>query len=160
VPCAHAEFHINTCARVLADRINFRLGHLRSGLRSCVVHRCCLACGACLDAISPGGTCSAGPQCPPPPLLALAPRVTLQEIAAGKDYPGGFSLLRLYTGGYELNLYRTRSELARRWSERGRQQILGRSPQFALASSVSDRNLVVARDPCGLHFTYKPQHHR
>ena len=30
----------------------------------------------------------------------VAPRVTLQEIAAGKEYPGGFSFLRLHTGGF------------------------------------------------------------
>ena len=53
------------------------------------------------------------------------PRVTLQEIAAGKEYPGGFSLLRLHTGGFALNFYKTRSELARAWSERSRQEISG-----------------------------------
>lgn len=89
----------------------------------------------------------------------VAPRVTLQEIAAGKEYPGGFSLLRLYTGGYALNFYKTRSELARRWSERSRQEILGYWPQFALGSSVSDRNLVVRRDLSGLHPAHEPHHH-
>ena len=43
----------------------------------------------------------------------VAPGVTLQEIAAGKEYPGGFSLLRLHTGGFALNFYKTRSDLAR-----------------------------------------------
>jgi Icc protein len=81
----------------------------------------------------------------------LAPRVIQQEIAAGKEYPGGFSLLRLYTGGYALNFHKTRSELARRWSERSRQEIMGYWPQFALGSSVADRNLVVRRDLSGLH---------
>ncbi|MDP9841098.1 purple acid phosphatase family protein [Streptosporangium lutulentum] len=80
----------------------------------------------------------------------LAPRVTLQEVAAGKEYPGGFSLLRLYTGGYALNFYKTRSDLARQWSERSRQEIMGYWPQFALGSSVSDRNIVGARDLSGL----------
>ena len=79
------------------------------------------------------------------------PNVTLQEIAAGKEYPGGFSLLRLHTGGYALNFYKTRSHLAREWSERSRQEILGFWPQFSLGSSVSDRNTVVARDLSGLH---------
>ena len=31
----------------------------------------------------------------------------MQEIAAGKEYPGGFSLLRLHTGGFALNFYKT-----------------------------------------------------
>ena len=79
-----------------------------------------------------------------------APAVTLQEIAAGKEYPGGFSLLRLHTGGFALNFYKTSSELSREWSERSRQEILGYWPQFALGSSVSDRNTVVARDLSGL----------
>jgi hypothetical protein len=81
---------------------------------------------------------------------ALAPKVLHQEIAAGKEYPGGFSLLRLHTGGYALNFYKTRSDLARRWSERSRQEIAGLWPQFALGSSVSDRNVVVQRDLSGL----------
>ena len=76
----------------------------------------------------------------------VAPGVTHQEIAAGKEYPGGFSLLRLYTGGYALNFYKTRSDFAREWSERSRQQISGAWPQFALGSSVQDRNTVVKRD--------------
>jgi hypothetical protein len=75
-----------------------------------------------------------------------APDVTHQEIAAGKEYPGGFSLLRLYTGGYALNFYKSRSDLAREWSERSRQQIAGTWPQFALGGSVQDRNTVVERD--------------
>ncbi len=55
----------------------------------------------------------------------LAPKVTLQEIAAGKEYPGGFSLLRLHTGGFALNFYKSRSDQARAWSERSRQEIFG-----------------------------------
>ena len=74
------------------------------------------------------------------------PSVTHQEIAAGKEYPGGFSLLRLHTGGFALNFYKTRSDLARAWSERSRQEIVGFWPQFALGASVSDRNTVVAHD--------------
>ena len=80
----------------------------------------------------------------------LAPAVTLQEIAAGKEYPGGFSLLRLYTGGFALNFYKTRSRQARAWSERSRQEIVGLWPQFALGSSVSDRNTMVEHDLSGL----------
>lgn len=80
-----------------------------------------------------------------------APGVLLQEVAAGKEYPGGFSLLRIHTGGYALNFYKTRSELARRWSERSRQEILGYWPQFAFGSSISDRNSMVVRDLSGLH---------
>ena len=55
------------------------------------------------------------------------------------------------TGGFALNFYKTRSRLARTWSERSRQEILGLWPQFALGSSVSDRNTMVERDLSGLH---------
>ena len=68
------------------------------------------------------------------------PTCVHQEIAAGKEYPGGFSLLRFHTGGYALNFHKSSSDLARRWSERSRQEILGLWPQFALGSSVADRN--------------------
>ncbi|PZG11507.1 purple acid phosphatase family protein [Nonomuraea aridisoli] len=85
----------------------------------------------------------------------IAPDVVHQEIAAGKEYPGGFSLLRVHTGGYALNFYKTRSELARRWSERSRMEIQGYWPQFALGSRVSDRNIMAERDFSGLR---KPSH--
>jgi 3',5'-cyclic-AMP phosphodiesterase len=75
-----------------------------------------------------------------------APGVTHQEIAAGKEYPGGFSLLRLYTGGFALNFNKSSSDQARAWSDRSRQEIGGFWPQFALGNNVSDRNTVVARD--------------
>lgn len=88
----------------------------------------------------------------------VAPAVTLQEIAAGKEYPGGFSLLRLYTGGFALNFYKTRSRLAREWSERSRQEISGAWPQFALGSSVGDRNTMVQHDLSDLRPANK--HHR
>ncbi|MFE2187874.1 metallophosphoesterase [Streptomyces sp. NPDC059455] len=86
----------------------------------------------------------------------IAPSVTHQEIAAGKEYPGGFSLLRVHTGGFALNFHKTRSDLAREWSERSRQEIMGYWPQFALGSDIADRNTVVAQDLSGL----TPAHRR
>jgi 3',5'-cyclic-AMP phosphodiesterase len=88
----------------------------------------------------------------------LAPNVTLQEIAAGKEYPGGFSLLRLHTGGFALNFYKTRSAQARAWSERSRQEIFGLWPQFALGSRVADRNTVAAHDLSGLRPVRRRDH--
>ncbi len=79
-----------------------------------------------------------------------APAVVLQEVAATKEYPGGFSLLRVHTGGYALNFYKSRSDACREWSERSRQEIVGLWPQFALGSRVADRNSVVRRDLSGL----------
>jgi 3',5'-cyclic-AMP phosphodiesterase len=86
----------------------------------------------------------------------IAPDVTHQEIAAGKEYPGGFSLLRLYTGGFALNFHKSSSDLAREWSDRSRQEIDGFWPQFALGNNVSDRNTVVERDLSDLQ---RPLHH-
>ena len=80
----------------------------------------------------------------------LAPGVLHQEIAAGKEYPGGFSLLRLHTEGYALNFYKSRSDLARRWSERSRQEIAGSGRSSRSAARVSDRNVVALHDLSGL----------
>ena len=84
--------------------------------------------------------------------------MTLQEIAAVKEYPGGFSLLRLHSGGFALNFYKTRSRLSREWSERSRQEISGAWPQFAFGSSVADRNIMVKHDLSDLRRPSKPSH--
>ena len=88
----------------------------------------------------------------------LAPAVTSQEIAAVKEYPGGFSLLRLYTGGFALNFHKTRSALSREWSERSRQEISGAWPQFAFGTSVADRTTVVKHDLSDLQRPSKHSH--
>jgi Icc protein len=80
-----------------------------------------------------------------------APGVTLQEVAAAKEYPGGFSILRLHSEGFALNFYKSRSDQAREWSERSRQEIMGTWPQFALGNNVTDRNTVAKADLSGLH---------
>lgn len=82
--------------------------------------------------------------------LPGAPGVVHQEVAAVKEYPGGFTLLRVHEGGYALNFHKASSDEARAWSERSRTQIGGSWPQFALGSRVADRNAVVARDLSGL----------
>ncbi len=82
--------------------------------------------------------------------LAGAPGVVHQEVAAVKEYPGGFTLLRVHEGGYALNFHKSSSDEARAWIERSRTQIGGTWPQFALGSRVSDRNAVVERDLSGL----------
>ena len=75
----------------------------------------------------------------------------MQEIAAGKEYPGGFSLLRLHTGGFALNFYKTpQRPRPRSGANAAARRSLALWPQFALGSSVADRNTVVARDLSGL----------
>ncbi|WP_368039403.1 metallophosphoesterase [Streptomyces sp. 8P21H-1] len=83
-------------------------------------------------------------------VLPQARHVTLQEVGAVKEYPGGFCLLRVHTGGYALNYYKTSSGPAREWSERSRRVAAGLWPQYALGRSVCDRNSVTVRDLSGI----------
>lgn len=83
-------------------------------------------------------------------VLPQARHVTLQEVSAVKEYPGGFCLLRIHTGGYALNYYKTSNGPAREWSERSRRVAAGLWPQHALGRSVCDRNSVTSRDLSGI----------
>ena len=85
-------------------------------------------------------------------LAPSAPGVVFQEVSAVKEYPGGFTLLRVHTGGYALNFYKFKSPLAQEWSERSRPEYLGLAP-FYVFGNVTDRNSVVARDFSGLRDT-------
>lgn len=71
------------------------------------------------------------------------------EVGAVKEYPGGYSLLRLYEGGYMVNFYKTRTELARRWSARSRGEYYGLMREYTFGT-LQDRNHVVVRDLSGL----------
>jgi 3',5'-cyclic-AMP phosphodiesterase len=75
--------------------------------------------------------------------------VEFLEVAATKEYPGGYSLVQLYTGGYLVSFYKTRSELARRWSQRTRGEYFGVWPHYTLGT-IADRNHTVLRDLSGL----------
>src|SRR5213078_97569 len=81
-----------------------------------------------------------------------APNVVFQEVAAVKEYPGGFTLLRVFTGGYALNFYKFKSLLAQEWAERSRPEYLGLAPYYTFGNVV-DRNSVVRRDFSGLRTT-------
>lgn len=78
-----------------------------------------------------------------------APGVVFQEVAAVKEYPGGFHLLRVFTGGFALNFYKFRSPDAQAWSERSRPEYMGTAP-FYTFGNASDRNAVFARDLSGI----------
>ncbi|MFJ2829819.1 metallophosphoesterase [Streptomyces sp. NPDC087263] len=83
-------------------------------------------------------------------VLPQAPHVTLQEVSAVKDYPGGFCLLRIHSGGFALNHYKSSSTAAREWGERSRRVAAGLWPHHALGRSVADRNSVTAHDLSGV----------
>ncbi len=68
---------------------------------------------------------------------SVATGVEFLEVAAVKEYPGGYSLLRIYEGGYTVNFHKSSSPAARRWSQVTSGQYLG---------SLEDRNHVVLRN--------------
>ncbi|WP_432195683.1 metallophosphoesterase [Streptomyces sp. bgisy027] len=83
-------------------------------------------------------------------VLTRAPHVTHQEVAAAKEYPGGFTLVRIHSGGYALNHFKAGDVAARQWSERSRRVAAGLWPHHALGRSVTDRNSVRAHDLSGV----------
>ncbi|MEU3980774.1 metallophosphoesterase family protein [Streptomyces sp. NPDC026672] len=83
-------------------------------------------------------------------VLPPAPHVVQQEVGATKEYPGGFFLLRIHSGGYALNFYRAPAAHALEWSERTRRLAGGLWPHHALGRHVADRNSVAAHDLSGI----------
>lgn len=75
--------------------------------------------------------------------------VEFLEVAAVKEYPGGYSLVRVHTGGYLVSFHKTRSALARQWSQRTRSEYFGQYPAYTLGT-IADRNHTVIRDLSGL----------
>ena len=75
----------------------------------------------------------------------VATGVEFLEVAATKEYPGGFALLKVYEGGYMVNFYKSSSDLARQWSQVSGRGYLGLYPAYALGT-LADRNHVVSRD--------------
>ncbi len=61
------------------------------------------------------------------------------EGGAVKEYPGGYTVVRLFEGGYLVNFWKTKSPEARAWSERSRGEYLGLGPDYQLGS-LQDRN--------------------
>ena len=61
------------------------------------------------------------------------------EGAAVKEYPGGYTVVRLYETGYLVNFYKTAAPECRAWSERSRGEYLGLYPYYTLGG-LSDRN--------------------
>jgi hypothetical protein len=81
---------------------------------------------------------------------AIAPGVDFLEVAAIKEYPGGYTLLRLYEGGYLANFYKSTGPLACEWSHVSSEEYLGLYPAYTLGS-LADRNHVARRDLRGHH---------
>jgi len=75
--------------------------------------------------------------------------VEFLEVGATKEYPGGYSLLRLYTGGYMVSYYKNRTQLALAWAQRSRHEYYSLYPHYMLGT-IADRNHTVIRDLSGL----------
>ncbi len=67
------------------------------------------------------------------------------EGGAVKEYPGGYTVVRLYEGGYMANFWKTSTPDARAWSERSRGEYLGLGPSYQLGA-LGDRNWSFAVD--------------
>lgn len=61
------------------------------------------------------------------------------EGGAVKEYPGGYTVVRLYEGGYMVNFHTCASPEARAWAERSRGEYLGLYPYYTFGS-LGDRN--------------------
>lgn len=66
------------------------------------------------------------------------------ETGATKAYPGGYTLLHVYSGGYQVNFHRVHSPEALAWTARARWAVYGLEPE-ALLGKLQDRNYVVDR---------------
>ena len=67
------------------------------------------------------------------------------EGGAVKEYPGGYTVVRMYEGGYMVNFWKTSTPEACAWSERSRGEYLGLGPDYQLGS-LADRNWSYAVD--------------
>ncbi len=67
------------------------------------------------------------------------------EGGAVKEYPGGYTVVRLFEGGYMANFWKTSTPDARAWSERSRGEYLGLGPSYQLGA-LGDRNWSYAVD--------------
>ncbi|MEV0063226.1 metallophosphoesterase [Nocardia sp. NPDC050718] len=76
-------------------------------------------------------------------------RVEFLEVAAAKEYPGGYTLLRIYEHGYTAHFHRIAAAAALAWTDRTRRQYFGLQPDHALGT-LADRNHRVARDFSGV----------
>ena len=68
-------------------------------------------------------------------------QVPFFEGGAVKEYPGGFTQVRLFEGGYMVNFFKTSHPDAQAWSETTRGSYLGLAPNYQLGG-FHDRNWV------------------
>lgn len=71
--------------------------------------------------------------------------VDFVEFGSCAGYPGGYTIVSLYTGGYMVNFHRTGTPEALDWSARSRWAAYGLNPEYTLGTTAH-RNYVVTRD--------------
>ncbi|MGW0635984.1 metallophosphoesterase [Nocardia salmonicida] len=76
-------------------------------------------------------------------------RVEYLEVAAVKEYPGGYALLRIYERGYTVHFHRIAAAAALAWTSKTRKQYFGLHPDHALGS-LPDRNHRAPHDFSGV----------
>lgn len=72
-----------------------------------------------------------------------APQVVFAETGSTKEYPGGYTIYRIYSGGFMSNFYKTTCPECREWSDitRNEYDFLG-GGQVVLFGKLEDRNYV------------------
>ena len=75
------------------------------------------------------------------------------ETAACAAYPGGYTAVRLYTGGYQINFYRPLTDEVMNWLAISRWQSLGIGAHMMIGR-FSDRNHVIYTDLSALTPTH------
>lgn len=73
-----------------------------------------------------------------------ATQVDFVELGAAAGYPGGYTLLHLYSGGYMVNFHRTSTPAALAWTSRSRWAAYGLNSEY-LVGDAAHRNYVVRR---------------
>ncbi|WP_084141824.1 metallophosphoesterase family protein [Corynebacterium sputi] len=71
------------------------------------------------------------------------------ERGASLGYPGGYTLIHVYTGGYMVTYHRIPARDSLDWSGHTRWSMFGMEPEYMLGS-LSDRNYTVDMDLSGL----------
>lgn len=75
--------------------------------------------------------------------VSYSPRTSLDtlfvENGPTKEYPGGYAIFRVYTGGYTRNFHRLRCEFCRQWTSTTRDEYFGLYPLYTLGT-LSARN--------------------
>jgi hypothetical protein len=61
-------------------------------------------------------------------------RTPFIENGTAKEYPGGYSIVSVYGGGYTRSFFRTACAFCRQWTETTRGEYFGLAPQYMLGS--------------------------